>query len=127
VGLVQADALRLPLPAGGVDFVISTLLLHHFAPAAAVGLLLAGWACARRGLIVSDLARGRLPLAAFRLASPLLARHPFTRHDGALSIRRAYTAAETRALAAEAGLAGARVHAHWPWRLTLVADRPVHG
>jgi hypothetical protein len=77
---------------------------------------------ARRGVIMSDLARGWLPLAAFKLVQPIFARHPFTRHDGALSIRRAYTAAELRALAGAAGLRAARVHTHWPWRLTLVSE-----
>jgi 2-polyprenyl-3-methyl-5-hydroxy-6-metoxy-1,4-benzoquinol methylase len=123
LSLLQADAVRLPLAAGSVDFVISTLLLHHFAPPAAVELLRSAFAHARRGLIMSDLVRGRLPLWAFRLAQPVFARHPFTRHDGALSIRRAYTPAEALALAQAAGLPNPRVHAHWPWRLTLVADR----
>jgi SAM-dependent methyltransferase len=120
--LLRAEAGRLPLAAGSVDFVISTLFLHHLTPNAVVTLLRAAQAVARRGVIMSDLARGWLPLAAFRLVQPIFARHPFTRHDGALSIRRAYTQRELRALAGAAGLARARVHAHWPWRLTLVAD-----
>ena len=68
-----------------------------------------------------------LPGLAFRLVQPVLARHPFTRHDGQLSIRRAYTPPELRALAAAAGLEGARVYTHWPWRMTLVVDHPAHG
>jgi SAM-dependent methyltransferase len=123
VALLQADARQLPLAPKSVDFVVSNLLLHHFPPAAARSLLAAAFAAARRSLVFCDLVRGRLPLLAFRLVQPALARHPFTRHDGQLSIRRAYTPAELRALAAEAGLASARVHVHWPWRVALVADR----
>jgi hypothetical protein len=126
VALLQADALHLPVGQRGVDFVISTLFLHHFPPAAAQTLLALAFAAARRSLIVSDLVRGRLPLLAFRLVQPVLARHPFTRHDGALSIRRAYTPAELRALALAAGLPNPRVHVHWPWRATLVVDREAH-
>jgi len=53
----------------------------------------------------------------------VLARHPLTRHDGALSIRRAYTPGELHALALAAGLPQPRVYSHWPWRMTLVVER----
>ena len=122
--LLQADAAHLPLPPRSVDYVITTLFLHHFAPAAAVALLRAAFTVTRRALLVSDLVRGRLPLLAFRLVQPLLARHRLTRHDGEVSIRRAYTPAELLALAQAAGLPQPRVYAHWPWRMTLVIDRP---
>ena len=42
------------------------------------------------------------------------------------SVRRAYTPRELRALAQAAGLAPARVTAHWPWRMTLVYDCAAH-
>jgi len=126
VPLVRANAQQPPLAAGAVDFVISSLFLHHFAPEAVIELLRVIFATARRSLIMTDLVRGVLPAAAFGLVQPVLAPHPFTRHDGQLSIRRAYTPAELRALAAAAGLTQARVYAHWPWRMTLVADHPAH-
>jgi hypothetical protein len=124
VRLLRADAARLPLAPHSVDYVVSTLFLHHLQPEELIRLLRAASACARRGILMSDLTRGWLPLAAFRLVQPLFARHRFTRHDGALSIQRAYTRAELQALAAAAGLSTVRVHAAWPWRLTLVADTP---
>lgn len=122
VQLVQADALRLPLDAASVDFVISTLFVHHFSPSRVIALLQAAFASARYGVIMSDLVRGWLPLIAFQLIQPMFARHWLTRHDGALSIRRAYTPAELAELARAAGLP-ARVHTHWPWRMTLVAEK----
>jgi SAM-dependent methyltransferase len=126
VSLLLADSQRVPMRERAVDFVISSLFLHHFAPEAVVDLLRSSYGLARRGLIMTDLVRGVLPGLAFGLVQPVLARHPLTRHDGQLSIRRAYTPAELRALAAAAGLSNARVYAHWPWRMTLVAERPAH-
>ena len=123
VTLLRADATRLPLAAESVDYVISTLFLHHFAPEAVIRLLRSAFATARRGMIMSDLVRGWLPWAAFRLATPVFARHYLTRHDGLLSVRRAYTPDELRELADAAGLREARVHTHFPWRMTLVVDR----
>jgi hypothetical protein len=123
VSLLRADARCLPLPAESVDLVISSLFLHHFSPGQLVELLRSVYALARAGLVMSDLVRGRLPLLAFRLSAPVLARNYLTRHDGAISIRRAYRPDELRALASAAGLAGAQVFTHWPWRMTLVADK----
>ena len=123
VTLLRADALCLPLAPGAVDWVISTLFLHHFPPDAVVALLHNAHRLARRGLVMSDLVRGWLPYLAFHAAAPLFAHNYLTRQDGALSIRRAYTPEELRALAERAGLRGAKVHVHFPWRMTLVVDR----
>jgi SAM-dependent methyltransferase len=123
VALVLADSRRPPLAERAADFVVSSLFLHHFAPEPAVELLRVAYGLARRALIMTDLVRGVLPWLAFGVVQPVLTRHPLTRHDGGLSIRRAYTPAELRGLAAAAGLAEARVYTHWPWRMTLVADR----
>lgn len=122
ISLLRADAAFPPLPARSVDFVISSLFLHHFHPADVLRVLHHARRTARRGVIMSDLVRGRGPQWAFEVLRPIIARSPLTRHDGALSIRRAYVPAEIRTLARLAGLAPARVHAHWPWRMTLVAD-----
>jgi 2-polyprenyl-3-methyl-5-hydroxy-6-metoxy-1,4-benzoquinol methylase len=123
VKLVQADAMRLPFAPGSVDYFISSLFLHHFVPEAVVDLLGSAYAIARRGIIMSDLVRGWLPLAAFKLVQPVFARSYLTRHDGAVSIRRAYTPAELSAMARAAGIPNVRVHTHWPWRMTLAADK----
>lgn len=121
--LVRADAARLPLKSDTADYILSSLFLHHFNPDDVVGLLHTSYAAARRGIIMSDLVRGRIPLTAFRLIQPVFARNYLTRHDGALSVRRAYTPEEMRALADAAGLPHAQITSHWPWRVTLVADK----
>jgi hypothetical protein len=123
VSLIRADAGNLPIPPEGVDYVISTLFLHHFTPDQVIRLLHGAYTAARRGIIMSDLVRGWMPLIGFRLIQPIFARNPLTRHDGALSIRRAYTPDELRALAEAAGITGARITTHWPWRMTLIADK----
>ncbi len=123
IRLVQADASHLPFPPESVDFVISSLFLHHFSPEQVVALLRSAFACARRGIVMTDLVRSWLPLTAFCLVRPLIARNFLTRHDGALSIRRAYTLGELRELASAAGLPNSHVYTHWPWRMTLVADK----
>lgn len=123
VHLVQADASALPYAGLQVDYFISSLFLHHLSPVEVIGVLRETYHCAHRGIVMSDLVRSYLPLLAFRLIQPVFARHYLTRHDGALSIRRAYTPHELRSLAQAAGLETARVYVHFPWRMTLVAEK----
>ena len=104
VRLVAGDALRPPVRAEGVDLTLCSLTLHHL-PEPAVGALLRLMAdVGRLGFIVSDLRRSRVAYAAAWLATRLISRNRITRHDGPLSVRRAYTATELRALSTAAGL-----------------------
>lgn len=120
--LVQGDAWAPPVAEGSVDVVISSLFLHHFT-AAELQQLLPSWVrLARRGVIMSDLVRHPLPYWFIKAASPLFARSAITRHDAAASLRRAYTPSELRLIVASAGVRGARVFCHFPFRMTLVID-----
>ena len=104
--LLQADALALPLRSRSVDVVMSALTLHHLEPAAAVAGLAAMDGTARVGFVVNDLFRSRAAYAVVWLATRLLARNRMSRHDGPLSVLRAYTPREVRGLCARAGLHG---------------------
>jgi phospholipid N-methyltransferase len=123
IRFMQADAFHLPFKPGSVDYFISSLFLHHLPPEQVVAVLRQTFELSRRGIIMSDLVRGWLPWLAFKLAQPVFARNYLTRHDGAISVLRAYTPSELLELARQAGLCGARVYQHFPWRMTLVADK----
>jgi hypothetical protein len=79
--------------------------------------------CARRGIIMTDLRRHRLPIWGFRIVAPLMTRNFLTRYDGLASMRRAYTPDELLGFARRAGIPKSTVHCHFPWRMTLVADK----
>jgi ubiquinone/menaquinone biosynthesis C-methylase UbiE len=123
VCLLAANALQVPFAANSVDIVMSSLFMHHFAPDLLVQLLHESFRVARRALVMSDLTRGYLPLAGFKLAQPVFARSYITRFDGMVSIRRAYTPDELRGIAQRAGLTNVRIYRHWAWRMTLVAEK----
>jgi SAM-dependent methyltransferase len=112
--LLRADALELPFRPASVDVVMSALTLHHLEPAAAAAYLRAMDVAARLGFVVNDLLRSRAAWALVWLATRVLARSPMSRHDGPLSVLRAYTAAEIRGLCAEAGIDGVRLHRYAP-------------
>ena len=121
IKLVQANAHCLPF--ASVDYLMSSLFLHHFTPEQVIELLRQAFAGARKGLVMTDVVRGRLPLIAFKLSQPIFAQNYLTRHDGAISIRRAYTPSEWHEFALAAGLTHFRVYQHPLWRMTLVADK----
>jgi len=126
VAIAQADALRLPLPADGVDVALCSFTLHHFPWEQARALLAELQRVARVGLIVGDLVRSGLGYwAAWLLAQGFVGeKHRFTRRDAPLSVRRAYSLRQVRQLAAEAGLAQPVVVRRFPFRVVLLAPGP---
>lgn len=104
VRLVAGDALEPPVRPKGVDLTLCSLTLHHLPEDAVVALFRLMAEVSRLGFVVSDLRRSRLAYSAAWLATRLISRNRLTRHDGPLSVRRAYSEAELRRLAAAAGL-----------------------
>jgi SAM-dependent methyltransferase len=121
VEVVEADAIALPLEDGSVDVAHCSLLVHHLAPDAAVAALREMRRVARRGVVVNDLRRGILPLAATWVTVLALGRSHVTRADGPVSARRAYTLHELDLLLAEAGLTPRWRSAAWLPRVVTAA------
>jgi SAM-dependent methyltransferase len=120
ITVVRGDALALPLRAGAVDLVVSSLTLHHLSEPTARAALREMARVARIGFVVNDLWRSRLGVTLVWLATRALRCHRISRHDGPLSVRRSYSAAELRALAAEARVARLVVR-RYPWLVRVIA------
>lgn len=86
------------------DVVHASLLLHHLEPPEAVELLRDMGRVAKRAVIVNDLDRAWQWWAGAWLLTRVTTANRYTRHDGPLSVRRAYRPNELAALAAQAGL-----------------------
>jgi 2-polyprenyl-3-methyl-5-hydroxy-6-metoxy-1,4-benzoquinol methylase len=114
LSLVRADASALPFRARSVDVVTMSLTLHHMEPDAAVASLSEMAAAARTAIVVNDLLRSRLSLWLVWVATRVLCCHAISRHDGPLSVRRAYSPREMRALTEKAGLPAPRIE-RYPW------------
>jgi SAM-dependent methyltransferase len=127
VRVVAGDALESPIRPGSVDVAVCSLVLHHLPEPAVVALLGRLAELARLGFVVSDLHRGWLPWAAVWVVTRAISRNRLTRHDGPLSVRRAYTRAELARLAAHAGLPDVRWHRARPFRVVGVWARPETG
>jgi ubiquinone/menaquinone biosynthesis C-methylase UbiE len=99
-----ADGRTLPFEDGSFDFAHASLVLHHLDPTDAAVFVREMARVARRGVVINDLARGRLRYLGAWALLHVVTGNAFTRHDGPLSVRRAYSLVEARALLREAGL-----------------------
>ena len=116
---VVSDGGSLPLASRSVDFVIASQVLHHLEPDVATRWIRELDRVARRAVVIADLRRTRIAMAAVWLVSFPLGLHPATRRDAVLSLRRGYTDRELEALIGEAGVS-ARVTRHPIARLVAV-------
>ncbi|MDP1661591.1 MAG: methyltransferase domain-containing protein [Phycisphaerales bacterium] len=121
----RSDVVRggIPLADGGVDVVMCSLFLHHLEERNVVGLLREMARVARVGVIVSDLVRCWRGVVAAGVAGRVLTRSPVVRVDAVRSVQGAFTVDEVRAMAAAAGMSGARVAPSWPMRMLLTWRR----
>jgi ubiquinone/menaquinone biosynthesis C-methylase UbiE len=104
IEMAVGDGRRLPYPDGAFHVAHASLVLHHLEPEDAVAFLRELGRVASVGVVVNDLARGRLAWLGAWLLLHAMTRNRFTLHDGPLSVRRAYTLPEARELLGEAGL-----------------------
>ena len=118
------DARALPYEDGAFDVALCSLALHHFPRDEAVQVLREMGRVARHGIIVNDLVRTWPGYVGAWLLGNATTRNRLTRHDAPLSILRAWTPDELRAMAKEAGLRDATVTTHAFWRMAIVAPGP---
>lgn len=117
---LRGDGLSLPMKAEAVDVALASLTLHHMEPAQASALLSELSRAARLGFVVNDLIRSRIAYGLVWVATRLFARSRVSRHDGPLSVLRAYSPSEIGELGRRAGVQGVRV-VRYPWLLRLAA------
>ncbi len=120
---VVADAAALPFRDRSVDIVLASQFLHHFTRETAAMLVRALHRLARVGVIIADARKTAAAAAGIWLASHVLRFHPTTRHDGVLSVRRSFTAAELASVLAAGGVP-ARVHRRPGFRLVAAWRTP---
>ena len=104
------------------DYVTASLFLHHVPTPRIREILGLFDQMARRGVIVSDLARNTASYWAVKSLALLTGNH-VVRHDAPLSVQRAFTREELQTFADNAGLTYLRAH-EAPWfRLSLAGEK----
>lgn len=119
--LLHADLRGFAAAGRRFRYVLGSLFLHHVPPAELAATLRLCDGLASDGLLFSDLRRS---LGAYAgVAALTLLGGRVTRHDGPLSVRRAFRPEELEAAAAEAGLGYLRARPGPPLRLTLSGEK----
>ncbi len=106
------------VPSARPDFVISSLFTHHLSDAQVVAFLCWMEATAVRGWFVNDLHRHWLAYHGFRAMAAAAGWHRFVRHDGPVSIARAFRRADWQRFLADAGVPGT-IHWRFPFRFCV--------
>ena len=116
--VLAGDALDLPFPDSSVDIVSCCLFLHHLEPPQIVRYLAEAQRVARVAVVINDLER---TACHYRLAklNRILDRSRISRHDGPVSVRRAYTRGELARMLTNTGR-NFHLERAWLYRLGAV-------
>lgn len=124
---IVADALALPFPDDSFDLVSCNLFAHHLQPDEFGRFVREGLRVCRCALLINDLIRHPLHLAFVYAGFPLM-RSYVSRHDGIVSVRRAYVPSEMRRMIGSAFPNGcaARIEISWHFlfRMGVIAWKP---
>ncbi|WP_420819057.1 methyltransferase domain-containing protein [Paenibacillus nanensis] len=110
VHVVQADLYE--LEPDSADIVTGTQFLHHFSGTELVRAAKHMLQVSRLGVVVNDIHRHWLPWSAVWLATRMLSRNPYIRHDGPLSVAKGFRAEDWQKLKQTPGMEGL----HYSWR-----------
>ncbi|HEY0960861.1 MAG TPA: methyltransferase domain-containing protein [Pseudomonadales bacterium] len=105
------------------DLIICSLFTHHLDDAQVVDYLRLIDDRAQQGWFINDLHRHAVPYYFIKYATRLCSRNRLIRHDAAVSVARAFTAADWRRLLARAGIAHATLRWHFPFRLCVSCSK----
>jgi ubiquinone/menaquinone biosynthesis C-methylase UbiE len=119
---VVGDALELPFRDSTFDVVMASLFFHHLSNDDCVRVLSQMWRIAKQRVLVNDLHRRAVAYFAIRAITAAFSKSTMVRHDGPVSVLRAFNKAELLKIAKSAGVP-ARVYRSFPYRLVLVADK----
>jgi SAM-dependent methyltransferase len=123
IRLEQHDLLALPYPTASFDLVFCSLALHHFAKADVVAILRRIHDIARVGYIINDLRRNRVSIGLSKLMARTIITNPIARFDAPASCERAFSVAELRAMATQAGMSNIAIRRHRFFRMALAARK----
>ncbi|SES79861.1 methyltransferase domain-containing protein [Hymenobacter actinosclerus] len=122
ISFQQADIFSPDFARQPFDILTASLFCHHFSDAQLVQMLARWQRQAGLAVIVNDLHRHPLAYHSIRWLTRLLGGSRLVRHDAPLSVARAFTRSELKALLAAAGITNYTLRWRWAFRWQLVVS-----
>jgi len=116
---VSGDALALPFRDNSFDLVSCSLFAHHLEPEQIELFAREALRVARIALLINDLRRSYLHLAAVYAGKPLFRR--VTRHDSVASVLRSYTPTEMRKMLNHGSVSKLKIENSYLFRMGVIA------
>ena len=118
---LRADVHKAPFRDRAFDYVTCSLFFHHLHDDEVVRALRSFDHLAGRGVVINDLVRSwRLYLWSWLVTRPY---NEILRHDGPLSVRKAFRPNELMPLVSRAGMGWLSLRRHFGHRMTLAGER----
>ncbi len=119
VSFQVADARSLPFESESFDVVTASLFFHHLSDGEAIDTLKEMSRVAQAGVIVNDIHRSVVAYFGIRAFTTAFGFSEMVRHDGPLSVRRAFKRSDLLQIASAAGLHAYSVRWRWAFRWIL--------
>lgn len=100
-----------------------SLFCHHFRHEALIALLQRMHALAGRVVIINDLHRHWFAYYAIKVLTRLFSKNAYVRHDGPLSVARAFTRTDWHRIMADCGFKNYTLQWCWAWRWRVVIEK----
>lgn len=105
------------------DIVMSSLFCHHFDNAALIKLLQRQLSICRTAVIVNDLHRHPIAYYAIKTITRLFSKSYLVKHDGPLSVARAFIRRDWESILSAAGIREYSLKWRWAWRWQLIIPK----
>jgi len=103
-----------------IDIIHSSLFCHHLTDNELIELFIHSKNCTR-GFIINDLQRTPIAYYSAWLITHILNGSSLSKHDGPVSVLRAFKRNELLKLLKEAGIENVTIHWHWTFRYLVIA------
>lgn len=123
-GVVRADARHLPFPDRTFDVAHASLFLHHLGDQEISQVIREMTRVSRHGLVINDLERHGVALAAIRLITGMFSRNRCVRHDAPVSVRRGFRKGEILQWGAGLESASFEIQRRFPFRWAVRVHLP---
>ncbi len=105
-----------------IDIITSTLTMHHFNDAEILKFLAQFLKLANLGVVINDLQRSTIAYRLFQAYSRVFMKSAMARHDGLISIERAFTKNELLSYTSKLGVQSFSIKWRWAFRYLWILE-----